>query len=216
MDDRARRACPQVTDRAQIRVTAWTLHPAVGRRSAARHFRGEIPVRRFLTRLISAAALAVCVPLPGPVQASGIVFSFQSTCTDNCALIGLNPADDVSGSVLVADAAVVGGGSVAFGDILGLDLHFGTFSFSLPSLADFTGLLDAGATAFVSYSFFASGVAEGYFVSDFLWRAGPEPFRAAEGPGAPLVRAAIPEPATLALSLLALAGLAGTRARRRR
>ena len=172
-------------------------------------------MRHWIARLVATAAFVAGMSLPALVHASGITFSFQTICTENCELIGLASGDTVFGSVLIAEGAVVGGGLVDFDDILGLDLHLGSLTFALPSLQDFGGTLNASATAFEVYIFFG-GVGDGYFVSDFLWAAGADVENLAAGPGGPLVRASIPEPATLALCLLAIAAVLTARRRRSR
>ena len=169
-------------------------------------------MQRYLARLC--AVLGVAAALAGSARASGIVFSFESICTMNCGSISLTVGEPVFGSILIAEDAVVGGGTVNLPHILGIDLIFGAFEFTLSSLADFSGTLDLDASAFSTYFLVATGAAEGYFVTNTVWFAGPNPMDAAAGPGATLARVqVVPEPSVLALVALALLALAVGRGR---
>jgi hypothetical protein len=161
-------------------------------------------MRRYVARLC--AVLLMALTLTQGARASGIVFNFESICTLNCGSIGLTVGEPVFGAILIEDDAVVGGGTVNLPHILGIFLIFGNFEFTLPSLADFSGTLDSDGTAFSSYFLVASGFAEGYFVTNSMWFAGPSPVDAAAGPGATLARAqVVPEPPVLALLVVAAA-----------
>ena len=85
-----------------------------------------------------------------------IIFQYQSSCATNCAALGLNAGDLVSGTVGVADAAVVPNAAVLRNDITSLDLPFGGSTFGLPTLRAFDGQLNSMASAFTAYRIFGS------------------------------------------------------------
>jgi hypothetical protein len=144
------------------------------------------------------------------VASATIIFQFQSTCLSNCGAIGGSAGDAVSGTIGFADAAIVPGGTVTTANITSLNLHFGTFTFGLPTLGRFSGVLNPTALAFGSNGVFTSalGTQPGYGVQQAFWLAGPSTLNAASGGGYTLVRvAAVPEPSVLALIALGLVGL---------
>ena len=149
---------------------------------------------------------AVVTGFPSVANAT-IIFQFQSTCLSNCAAIGRGAGDTVSGTIGIADAAVVPGGTVTTANITSLDLRFGTFTFGLPTLGSFSGVLNPTASAFGSNGVFTSapGTQPGYGVQQAFWLAGSSTLNAASGDGYTLVRAAVvPEPSVLALIAIGL------------
>lgn len=139
-----------------------------------------------------------------------VIFQLQSTCLSNCGAIGRSAGDAVSGTIGIADAAILPNGRVTTANITSLDLHFGTFTFGLPSLGSFSGVLNSTASAFGSNGVLTSapGTQPGYGVQQAFWLAGSSTLNAASGDGYTLVRAvAVPEPSVLALIAFGLVGL---------
>jgi len=183
-------------------------------------------MRRFLN-FLAVAALAF-----GGARAAeaAITFDFSSTCDSFCGVIGLNVGDPVSGSISFNDAAIVPNESVQAAEVLSFDFDFGTVDITSATAAGFFfgGLLNATGTAFSSFVFDASEAVspawgETVHLGPFGFFASPAGncsdmpcygisvgFSAGQGfTGATLVvrQAQVPEPGTLVLFAVALAGI---------
>jgi hypothetical protein len=110
----------------------------------------------------SVAATACLLVLVQQANAAPVTYTYDTTCINNCSVIGLTDGSAVSGSIIFNDTNFTGGATITAADIISFDFTVGTFSVTNTTALGgvyFDGLLASDGQTFDNYVFGAGNTA---------------------------------------------------------